>query len=74
MLSTGAQTARMFAQYARAVDSCGKQHGGIAARMAVEADELRDLKETMWAIHDTYAGEEGFSSGGVDADMGEDEE
>lgn len=69
-LSTTTLSARLFARYAALVEDCTKRHADVTAQMGLEADELRGLRDELWAMCDA------FPEGGnhAEEDLGEDEE
>lgn len=69
-LSTTSQSTRIFARYATLVEDAIKRHTDVTSQMGLEADELKELRDDLWAICDA------FPEGEVeqDVDLGEDEE
>ncbi|KAI9068825.1 tubulin nucleotide-binding domain-like protein [Trametes sanguinea] len=55
-LSTSTATARLFASYATLVQACVDRRAEVVARMGLEFDEMRELKDHLWALCDRYAG------------------
>ncbi|EMD35050.1 hypothetical protein CERSUDRAFT_107070 [Gelatoporia subvermispora B] len=69
-LSTTSQSTRIFVQYATLVEDAIKRHTDVTSQMGLEADELKELRDDLWAICDA------FPEGEIeqDVDLGEDEE
>ena len=74
-LTTSSATSKMFASYARLAQECVDRRSEVVVRMGLEFDEIRELKDELWALCDLYAGDavEGEGTEGED-DIGEDEE
>ena len=56
---------------------CVDRRAGVVARMGFEFDEVRELKEDLWALADRYAGDDVRALDGGEAaggELGEDEE
>ncbi|KAK0472500.1 mtDNA inheritance protein Dml1 [Armillaria novae-zelandiae] len=73
-VSTSSGTARMFADYAKFVDSTLRRR-----TLGVVSDEIDDLKELandLWTVHDNFStdGDEESLKSGPDSSLGEDEE
>ncbi|KAK0472827.1 mtDNA inheritance protein Dml1 [Armillaria luteobubalina] len=73
-VSTSSGTARMFADYAKFVDSTLRRR-----TLGVVSDEMDDLKELandLWTVHDNFStdGDEESLESGPDSSLGEDEE
>ena len=74
-LTTTSATSRLFAAYARLVQECVDRRSEVVVRMGLEFDEMRELKDDLWALCDQYAGDEGGYGGeGEEEELGEDEE
>ena len=72
-LTTSSTTSRLFASYARLAQECVDRRAEVVERMGLEFDEVRELKDDMWALCDLYTAD----VGGVESDdgvLGEDEE
>ncbi|KAI8972555.1 tubulin domain-containing protein [Trametes punicea] len=55
-LSTSNATAPMLASYATLVQECVDRRAEVVTRMGLEFDEMRELKDELWALCDRYAG------------------
>ncbi|KAI0717734.1 tubulin nucleotide-binding domain-like protein [Cerioporus squamosus] len=74
-LTTSSATAKLFASYARLTQECVDRRAEVVLRMGLEFDEVRELKDELWALCDLYAGDDrGEDDGSGDAEVGEDEE
>ncbi|OSD03670.1 tubulin nucleotide-binding domain-like protein [Trametes coccinea BRFM310] len=73
-LSTSTATARLFASYATLVQECIDRRADVATRMGLEFDELRELKDDLWALCDRYAGPDEEWRGQEEEVLSEDEE
>nr|VWO95844.1 Lon protease (EC (ATP-dependent protease La) [Ganoderma boninense] len=75
-LSTSSASATLFAGYARLAQECVDRRAEVVTRMGLEFDEVRELKDELWALCDRYAAaDEDLGGGeGEDVEMGEDEE
>jgi hypothetical protein len=73
-LETTSQSASIFKAYGALAKSCLTRHSDLIARMGLEKDEVKELRETMFMLEDAYRNEDldGFDSD-VD-ELGEDEE
>ena len=73
-LTTSSATSRLFASHARLAQECVDKRAEVVTRMGLEFDEIRDLKDELWALCDQYADEGGEGWQEADVEMGEDEE
>ncbi|KAI0351612.1 tubulin nucleotide-binding domain-like protein [Trametes cingulata] len=55
-LSTSSATAPLLAAYATLVQECVDRRAEVVAHMGLEFDEMRELKDELWALCDRYAG------------------
>ena len=69
-LSSGAPLSALFASYGALAKACLGQHRDVVTRMGLEADDVKELRDEMWALEDAYRVEEEAG----DEEMGEDEE
>ncbi|KAI0776815.1 tubulin nucleotide-binding domain-like protein [Trametes elegans] len=58
-LSTSSATAPLFAAHATLVQQCVDRRADVVGRMGLEFDEMRELKDDLWALCDRYAGPDG---------------
>ncbi|KAI0632877.1 tubulin domain-containing protein [Trametes polyzona] len=58
-LSTSSATAPLFAAYAALAQECVDRRADVVGRVGLEFDEVRELKDDLWALCDRYAGPEG---------------
>lgn len=72
-LETTPQTARLFQSYATIVGNCLGRHADVVQRMGLEPDDIRELREELWALEDAYK-DESAEDGLDEAKMGEDED
>ncbi|KAI0651282.1 tubulin nucleotide-binding domain-like protein [Trametes meyenii] len=72
-LSTSSATAPLFATHATLVQTCVDRRADVVGRMGLEFDELRELKDELWALCDRYAGPDEEWRGEDDV-LSEDEE
>ncbi|KAI0668848.1 tubulin nucleotide-binding domain-like protein [Trametes maxima] len=72
-LSTSSATAPLFAAHATLVQTCVDRRADVVGRMGLEFDELRELKDELWALCDRYAGPDEEWKGEEDV-LSEDEE
>lgn len=72
-IQTTAGSSAMFNAYALLAEDCLKKHADVAVRMGVEMDEIRELRDTMWALEDAYK-LDSYDEGLPDDSLGEDEE
>lgn len=56
LYSTSA-TSRLLSAHASFIDECIKRKKDFASVMGIEIDEIRELANDLWAIHDAYHGE-----------------
>ncbi|KAI0085539.1 Misato segment II tubulin-like domain-containing protein [Irpex rosettiformis] len=62
-----------FKAYGFLANECLTRHSDVVARMGVELEEIKELKESMWALEDAYkSDDDGVNS--EDPGLGEDEE
>ncbi|KAI1790586.1 tubulin nucleotide-binding domain-like protein [Ganoderma leucocontextum] len=75
-LTTSSAPSRLFASYVRLAQECVDRRAEVIARMGLEFDEVRDLKDELWALCDRYAASDEGGGGREDdgVEMGEDEE
>ncbi|PIL25907.1 hypothetical protein GSI_11660 [Ganoderma sinense ZZ0214-1] len=75
-LTTSSAPAKLFAGYARLAQECVDRRAEVVTKMGLEFDEVRELKDEMWALCDRYAAadEEGGGMEDEEVEMGEDEE
>ncbi|KAI0759132.1 tubulin nucleotide-binding domain-like protein [Fomes fomentarius] len=75
-LTTTSATSKLFASYARLAQECVDRHSEVVVRMGLEYDELKELKDDMWALCDRYVedSDEGGARGEEEEKAGEDEE
>lgn len=45
--------------YAKFVAVCESRHTDVTTRLGLEQDDVRDLKEELWALEDAYRSEDG---------------
>ncbi|KIP06639.1 hypothetical protein PHLGIDRAFT_24463 [Phlebiopsis gigantea 11061_1 CR5-6] len=64
--------APLFGAYASVVKDCLGRHADVVNRMGLEADDIKELRDTLWALEDAYQSEEGIPS--ESEELGEDEE
>ena len=67
-------TSKLFASYARLAQECVDRRAEVATQMGLEFDEVKELKDDMWALCDQYAADGGEGLSGEEEDLGEDEE
>ncbi|KAG6907553.1 hypothetical protein DXG01_008539 [Tephrocybe rancida] len=67
-LSTSARTSRLFSSHATAIDAYLKRKPAIEA-LGFDGDDLRDLANDLWTLHDNFGGE----NNDQDGSLGEDE-
>ncbi|OJT12345.1 Protein dml-1 [Trametes pubescens] len=72
-LTTSSATAPLLASYATLVQSCADRRADVIVRMGMEFDEMRELKDDLWALCDRYAGPDEEWKGEEDV-LSEDEE
>ena len=72
-LTCTSSTSKLFGTYASVVKDCLGKHADVVARMGLEVDDVKELRDSLWVLEDAYRGdEEDFMS---DEDtLGEDEE
>lgn len=73
-LHTTPQTSRFFGAYASAVDKCARLRPDVLGAMGVEKDEVRELRDGLWALRDEYAGADDSELEAEAETLGEDEE
>ncbi|KAI0830163.1 tubulin nucleotide-binding domain-like protein [Trametes gibbosa] len=73
-LTTSSAISPQLAVYATLAQECVDRRAGVVVRMSLEYDEVRELKDDLWALCDRYAGEEGWREGEDAVALGEDEE
>ncbi|KAI0742723.1 tubulin nucleotide-binding domain-like protein [Daedaleopsis nitida] len=71
-LTTTSATSKLFASYARLAQQCVDRRAEVVVRMGLEFDEMKELKDEMWALSDLYAGDQGEDLS--EDELGEDEE
>ncbi|THG96789.1 hypothetical protein EW026_g5098 [Hermanssonia centrifuga] len=67
---TSSRTAPLFASYASLAEDCMHRHTDVIDKMGLEKDDIRQLKEDLWALEDGYKDDEQFE----DTDIGEEAE
>lgn len=72
-LSSGPGLSAVFGAYASVVKDCLGRHADVVARMGLEADDVKELRDALWALEDAYRGDEDDLLDDAD-DAGEDEE
>lgn len=72
-LTTSSATAPLLASYATLAQSCADRRADVVVRMGLEFDEMRELKDDLWALCDRYAGPDEEWKGAEDV-LSEDEE
>ncbi|KAI0326804.1 tubulin nucleotide-binding domain-like protein [Cubamyces sp. BRFM 1775] len=73
-LSTSSATAPLLASYATLVQECVDRRADVVGRMGLEFDEMRELKDELWALCDRYAGPDEEWRGSKEDVLSEDEE
>ncbi|KAI0339177.1 tubulin nucleotide-binding domain-like protein [Trametopsis cervina] len=75
-LQTSARSAPIFAAYGAFANDCLTKHSDVVTRMGVEADEIKELRENMWNLEDSYKQDDEYEFDNMsdDAGLGEDEE
>ncbi|TFK82016.1 tubulin nucleotide-binding domain-like protein [Polyporus arcularius HHB13444] len=73
-LTTSSATSKLFASYARLAQECVDRRAEVVLRMGLEFDEVRELKDELWALCDQYAGDDGGEGEDGGEEVGEDEE
>lgn len=58
-LTTSPSSSSLFAMYAKFVAVCESRHTDVTTRLGLEQDDVRDLKEELWALEDAYRSEDG---------------
>ncbi|RPD60763.1 tubulin nucleotide-binding domain-like protein [Lentinus tigrinus ALCF2SS1-6] len=73
-LTTSNATSKLFGSYAQLAQECVDRRAEVIVRMGLEFDEVRELKDELWALCDLYAGDTGEDlSVGSGDEIGEDE-
>ena len=57
-LITSANSSSLFSSYGKFVEICARRHTDIAEKLGLEQDELRELRNELWALEDEYKGDE----------------
>ncbi|KAM5532691.1 hypothetical protein V8D89_013660 [Ganoderma adspersum] len=74
-LVTSSAPARLFSGYAHLAQECVDRRAEVVTKMGLEFDEVRELKDELWALCDRYAAaDEGGGMEDEEVEMGEDEE
>ncbi|KAJ8482568.1 hypothetical protein ONZ51_g5273 [Trametes cubensis] len=73
-LSTSSATAPLLASYATLAQECVDRRADVVTRMGLEFDEMRELKDELWALCDRYAGPDEEWRGSKEDVLSEDEE
>ena len=73
MLASTPSLASLFGAYASVVKDCLGRHADVVTRMGLEADDVKELRDTLWALEDAYKGDEEDVPDDA-GDLGEDEE
>ena len=58
----------MFSAYANFVDTCMRRNADLLARLNLERDEAKDLRDDLWALEDAYKLDDGFEDANIDED------
>lgn len=74
-VSTSSGTARLFSAYATAIETCLKRKLSAQA-IGIDGDDLRDLVNDLWTLHDNFddGGDTGRAADDAANVFGEDEE
>ncbi|EKM52417.1 uncharacterized protein PHACADRAFT_211670 [Phanerochaete carnosa HHB-10118-sp] len=70
-LSSGASLSSLFGAYGAVAKDCLGQRRDVVTRMGLEVDDVRELRDNLWALEDAYKIDEEVSD---DDELGEDEE
>lgn len=70
-LATTSATASLFSNYATFIEKCVKRKTDTGT--GVEFDDLKDLTNELWTLHDDYVDGEHDEDFYVDGGMGEDD-
>ena len=65
--------ANMFGAYGALAKDCLGRHADVVARMGLETDDIRELRDTLWALEDAYRADDENALSEKDV-LGEDEE
>ena len=71
-LSSAPSLASLFRTYASVAGDCLGRNADIVVRMGLEPDDIKELRDILWSLEDTYKDEEDESDDVED--LGEDEE
>lgn len=71
-LTATSASAELFSSYAKLLNGCVRRRADEVIRMGLNFDDIKELKDELWALSDAYAGD-GWKSDDADA-LGEDEE
>ena len=52
------QTSVLFSYYATQVDDVMKRHPDVIKRLAMEVDDIKELRDELWALEDEYKGDD----------------
>jgi hypothetical protein len=55
-ISTNNGIAKMFSTYAKSIQSVQRQGSAVYSSVGLEADEVRELINDLWTLHDGYEG------------------
>lgn len=58
----------LFSSYAAFVGSCADRHADVAEKLGMERDEVRELRDILWALEDAYKVDEENDNVGMEAD------
>ena len=71
-IQTTSLSSSTFKAYGSLASECLTKYPDVIARMGVEPDEIKELKESMWTLEDAYKNDDDWTMS--DDIMGEDEE
>jgi hypothetical protein len=74
-ITTSSQTADLFFEYSTFIENCVKRKSAVHVTVGLDMDEMKDLVNDLWTLHDNY-GDGGDGVRGIDDaySLGEDEE
>jgi hypothetical protein len=76
-LGTASSSSSLLMTYAHFAEACWSRRKGVEV-VSGDADELKELRDELWAMYDLYRGDlgdaEGDEDGAVGEELGEDEE
>ncbi|KAH9922329.1 tubulin nucleotide-binding domain-like protein [Epithele typhae] len=74
-LTASSAPSRLFAAHARVAQACVDRRAAVVVHMGLEFDDVRELKDDLWALCDRYAGDDAHGTGPeAEDEFGEDEE